>query len=296
MRALAGGAIGGGAAIRFDEPVPRWVRWTLPVFLGCSGAAVHRGLLPVRTRAAFEAVGGFDETLYASEELTLCRALQQQGEFVILRESCSPPAARSAPTAAGKSCAMRCASPWPAVPACATAHAWTSGTRRAGRTRPSGAEPRAAVSAPSASPRGSRRPRAPARARRPAGALVDEEARRVVRRRALRVLVRRREADEEEEAGHHLLVEREVLRAQTLRHHLTLRLARDAPQRRHHRLGERRIVDGDRVVLGRCRPRRWRRRRRRSSRRCRFTRSWISSRSSSSKVRIVPRMLHRRRG
>jgi hypothetical protein len=26
------------------------------------------------TRAAFEAVGGFDETLYASEELTLCRA------------------------------------------------------------------------------------------------------------------------------------------------------------------------------------------------------------------------------
>jgi len=88
MRVLAGGAIGGGAAIRFDEPVPRWVRWTLPAFLWLfRRLRFTGGCFLFSTRAAFEAVGGFDETLYASEELTLCRALQRQGEFVILRES-----------------------------------------------------------------------------------------------------------------------------------------------------------------------------------------------------------------
>src|SRR6185295_14528011 len=88
VRTLAAGAVGGGAAIRFDEPVPRWVRWTLPGFLWLfRRLRFTGGCFLFSTRAAFEAVGGFDETLYASEELTLCRALQRQGEFVILRES-----------------------------------------------------------------------------------------------------------------------------------------------------------------------------------------------------------------
>jgi GT2 family glycosyltransferase len=85
---MASGAVGGGAAIRFDEPVPRWVRGTLPAFLWLfRRLRLTGGCFLFSTRAAFEAVGGFDETLYASEELTLCRALQKQGEFVILRES-----------------------------------------------------------------------------------------------------------------------------------------------------------------------------------------------------------------
>jgi glycosyltransferase involved in cell wall biosynthesis len=88
LRVLAAGAIGGGAAIRFDEPVPRWVKWTLPAFLWLFRRLRYTGgCFLFSTRAAFEAVGGFDETLYASEELTLCRALKQRGEFVILRES-----------------------------------------------------------------------------------------------------------------------------------------------------------------------------------------------------------------
>ena len=88
QRALAAGAIGGGAAIRFDEPVPRWVRWTLPAFLWLfRRLRFTGGCFLYATRTAFDAVGGFDETLYASEELTLCRALKRQGEFVILRES-----------------------------------------------------------------------------------------------------------------------------------------------------------------------------------------------------------------
>ena len=86
--ALAGGAVGGGAAIRFDEPVPRWVRWTLPAVLWLfRRLRFTGGCFLFSTRAAFEAVGGFDETLYASEELTLCRALRTQGELVILRQS-----------------------------------------------------------------------------------------------------------------------------------------------------------------------------------------------------------------
>ena len=37
-------------------------------------------------RAAFEAVGGFDESLYATEEIVLSRALKRQGRFRVLRE------------------------------------------------------------------------------------------------------------------------------------------------------------------------------------------------------------------
>ena len=120
MRALAGGAIGGGAAIRFDEPVPRWVRWTLPAFLWLfRRLRFTGGCFLFSTRAAFEAVGGFDETLYASEELTLCRALQQAGRV-------RDPArigAHLGPQGPhlqrpGDPARQRCASPSPAAPAC----------------------------------------------------------------------------------------------------------------------------------------------------------------------------------
>ncbi len=88
LHALAAGAVGGGAAIRFDEPVPRWVRWSLPAFLWLFRRLRYTGgCFLFSTRAAFEAAGGFDETLYASEELALCRALKKQGELVILRAS-----------------------------------------------------------------------------------------------------------------------------------------------------------------------------------------------------------------
>lgn len=86
--AVAGGAVGGGAAVRFDEPMPRWaalllplvnaifrrLRWTGGCFLYC-------------TRAVFDAVGGFDESLFAAEEIRLCRALQKRGRLQILRAS-----------------------------------------------------------------------------------------------------------------------------------------------------------------------------------------------------------------
>jgi cellulose synthase/poly-beta-1,6-N-acetylglucosamine synthase-like glycosyltransferase len=87
-RVMASGAVGGGAAVRFDEPVPRWVKWVLPAAIWL--ARLRRftgGCFLFASRQAFEAVGGFDETLFAAEELRLCKLLRARGEFVILRES-----------------------------------------------------------------------------------------------------------------------------------------------------------------------------------------------------------------
>src|SRR5262249_44341467 len=38
------------------------------------------------TRQAFDAAGGFDEKLFAAEELALSRALHRHGRFLVLRE------------------------------------------------------------------------------------------------------------------------------------------------------------------------------------------------------------------
>src|SRR5688572_3126546 len=62
--------------------------------------------------------------------------------------------------------------------------------------------------------------------------LVDVEARTVVGRSGCQVAVRVRAADEEEESRNRLLVEREVLRAADLVHHVHVGVARDAPERR----------------------------------------------------------------
>ena len=87
-KVMAAGAVGGGAAVRFDEPTPRWLKIVLPASIWLARRLrITGGCFLFCSRQAFEAVGGFDETLYASEELTLCRALRTQGEFVILGES-----------------------------------------------------------------------------------------------------------------------------------------------------------------------------------------------------------------
>jgi cellulose synthase/poly-beta-1,6-N-acetylglucosamine synthase-like glycosyltransferase len=87
-RVMAGGAVGGGAAVRFDEPTPRWVKWVLPVSIWLARRMKFTGgCFLFASRAAFEAVGGFDEMLFAAEELRLCKRLRAQGDFVILREA-----------------------------------------------------------------------------------------------------------------------------------------------------------------------------------------------------------------
>jgi glycosyltransferase involved in cell wall biosynthesis len=85
--ALDGGAVGGGATLRMDGHVPLYARG-----LVIMTAAVMRrknwfaGCFVFCTREAFETVGGFDETLFASEEIALSKSFQRIGRVVILDE------------------------------------------------------------------------------------------------------------------------------------------------------------------------------------------------------------------
>jgi len=87
VRAMRAGAVGGGARARFDGRVPLYGRalaWSWQ-WLQRFGQLAS-GCFIFCTRQAFEAVGGFDETLYAAEDVVLSRRLQQLGRFVIVQE------------------------------------------------------------------------------------------------------------------------------------------------------------------------------------------------------------------
>lgn len=86
VEALATGAVGGGALVRFEGRLPLWVRAMMPVFTPAARAFKFvGGACLFCTRAAYEATGGFDETMYASEELTFNTAIKRQGRFVVVR-------------------------------------------------------------------------------------------------------------------------------------------------------------------------------------------------------------------
>ena len=88
MAALDAGAVGGGAGVRFDEPVPWWVHGVLRFVMGVMRLGRWAaGSFVFCTRAAFEAVGGFDEAFYAGEEIATSQRLKTQGRFVLLRET-----------------------------------------------------------------------------------------------------------------------------------------------------------------------------------------------------------------
>jgi glycosyltransferase involved in cell wall biosynthesis len=88
VRALRRGAVGGGCLVRFDGPVPLYAtileRMVLPVLLPLLQMAP--GCFLFCTRPAFNATGGFDETLFWSEEVAFGNRLKRQGRFVILRD------------------------------------------------------------------------------------------------------------------------------------------------------------------------------------------------------------------
>jgi glycosyltransferase involved in cell wall biosynthesis len=89
VRALRGGAVGGGAAVRFDRPVPLYAkvleRVVLPVLLPL--LKIAPGCFLFCTRQAYLVAGGFSETMAWAEEVAFARRLQRQGRFVILREA-----------------------------------------------------------------------------------------------------------------------------------------------------------------------------------------------------------------
>jgi glycosyltransferase involved in cell wall biosynthesis len=88
VKAMRAGAVGGGAGIKFDDPVPRYARLLLRVivrlFRGIGWAA---GCFLFCTRSAFSGTGGFDERLFGAEEIAMSRALKREGKFVVLKES-----------------------------------------------------------------------------------------------------------------------------------------------------------------------------------------------------------------
>jgi glycosyltransferase involved in cell wall biosynthesis len=86
-QAVRRGAVGGGCFARFDEPVPLW--GALAVVLANAYNCLFRvayGCFLFCTRAAFDAVGGFDPSLYITEEVAMSQALRRLGRFVVVRQ------------------------------------------------------------------------------------------------------------------------------------------------------------------------------------------------------------------
>lgn len=88
MTALEQGAVGGGAAVRLMGNTRLHERLVVSLL---SWAFRHTGVAPgcfvFCTRAAFEASGRFDETLYAAEDVAISKSLARAGKFVILRQA-----------------------------------------------------------------------------------------------------------------------------------------------------------------------------------------------------------------
>ncbi len=87
LAALSRGAVGGGAAVCFDGEVPRWANVALNItLLAFRALRWAAGCFVFCTREAFDAAGGWDESVFASEEILFSRALGTLGRFVVLRE------------------------------------------------------------------------------------------------------------------------------------------------------------------------------------------------------------------
>jgi len=90
LRAMDGGAVGGGAPVRLgkDEIVPLYIR--LIAFGSIVGAKLlgfTGGAFMFCTSEAFRATAGFNERLYWSEEGAFTLALKREGRFVVLWNS-----------------------------------------------------------------------------------------------------------------------------------------------------------------------------------------------------------------
>jgi glycosyltransferase involved in cell wall biosynthesis len=87
--ALASGAIGGGAMIRLDRPLPLWAHVLMPIMMRAYFMMnLAAGCFLFTTREAFESVGGFDCDLYAGEEIELSRVLKHHARTVKLHSGC----------------------------------------------------------------------------------------------------------------------------------------------------------------------------------------------------------------
>lgn len=90
LDALRRGARAGGAEVRFDGRVPRYALIVLPAILFLFRLArMAGGCFIFCTREACEAIGGWDESVFASEELLFAKAIKRRygrRAFTVLRE------------------------------------------------------------------------------------------------------------------------------------------------------------------------------------------------------------------
>lgn len=86
LRELEAGAAGGGARdVRFDGQLPWYARITVALVLGAFRATgMTFGCFMFASREAFDAIGGFDQTLFAAEEVAFSRAMRRRGRFVLV--------------------------------------------------------------------------------------------------------------------------------------------------------------------------------------------------------------------
>lgn len=86
VRSVQRGAAGGGAPMEFDGEIPAWARVVLPLFNGAFRLfRLTGGAFFFIRRDHFEAVGGWDESVFAGEEINLAKTLKLRGRFDVVR-------------------------------------------------------------------------------------------------------------------------------------------------------------------------------------------------------------------
>ena len=87
IAALGDGYAGGSARVNVGGAIPLWSRILLALFCQIYFALrLGAGAFLFTTKKNFEAIGGFDESLFIGEEVYFSLALRKLGKFKILRE------------------------------------------------------------------------------------------------------------------------------------------------------------------------------------------------------------------
>ena len=88
LDALEAGCAGGGARVIPEGPVPRWGRLFVQIFsvFYFTLSRLGAGAFLFTSRKNFLAIGGFDNELFAGEEVYFSVALKKLGRFKLLRE------------------------------------------------------------------------------------------------------------------------------------------------------------------------------------------------------------------
>ena len=86
LACMRAGCVGGGAVFLFDGQVPFYARILEVLFAWlCRLARLAGGCSLFCRREAYLAIGGFDLTLFAGEELRFCQEMKKLGQFRVVR-------------------------------------------------------------------------------------------------------------------------------------------------------------------------------------------------------------------